>query len=461
MSNFHAVVIAGTDSSVGKTTWSLALMGFFQKKGFTLQPFKVGPDYIDPAFHHIACQPRRSRNLDRFFLSENYLKDCFEKHSQGASLALVEGVMGLFDGRGPRSDEGSTAEIAKLLGLPVFLVIDGSGLGRSAAALVKGYQTFDPALDLKGVLINRVGGEGHFKWLEEAIEGESGVPVLGWLPSELSVSIPERHLGLRSAPEEEGIVEKLDRLAGLLQGRFDEGRFLDLTRRALSPQTSQRNPVIPQCRIGVAYDRAFSFYYEDNFDLLREAGGQLVFFSPLSDTQLPEGLDALYFGGGFPELYVQTLSENELMKASIREFYEDGGLLYAECGGLIYLAETFRNRDSEEFPLVGLIPGKIRMTEKLQNFGYHEVECAVPTFLFGKGKKLRSHEFHHSVWEPGRDIEPLYCLQGCLDGFYDGRLLASYQHLHFGQDPALASTFVAAAQAVRKKTCPPLPKNLR
>lgn len=455
-SRFHSAVIAGTHSSVGKTTWSLALMSFFRGRGFEVQPFKVGPDYIDPGFHNSVCGPRKSRNLDRFFLSEDYLKHSFQKNSAGAGLALVEGVMGLFDGRSPLSEEGSTAQMAKLLGLPVFLVIDGAGLARSAAALVKGYQSFDPDLDLSGVFINRVGSENHFRWLREPIEKETGVPVLGWLPSEQGVSIPERHLGLRTAAEEESIQEKINRLGEMLEGRFDFEGFLEKTQHVIASTsfeaTSRKGETEHRCRIGVAHDRAFSFYYEDNFDLLRGAGAELVFFSPLQDRKLPEDLDALYLGGGFPELYALDLSKNQSLIDSIRKFHQDRGLLYAECGGLIYLTESFVDSEGRTFRLAGLIPGKIRMTNRLQDFGYKEIECAARTFLFSKGKKLRSHEFHYSVWgTASKDFQEPYRIGLERNGFYDGRLLASYQHLHFGQDPELARNFVRRAQAQREK----------
>lgn len=449
MAKFYSAVIAGTHSGVGKTTWSLALMAFFRKKGFQVQPFKTGPDYIDTGFHHRACRPRKSRNLDRFFLSEDYLRQTFQTHSSDADLSLVEGVMGLYDGRTPLSEEGSTAEMAKLLKLPVFLVIDGSGLARSATALVKGYQSFDPGIDLKGVLINRVAGEGHFHWLKEAVEKEIGIPVLGCLPPAPGITVPERHLGLRTVLEEGSFEKKLEQLAKLLEGRFDEKRFLELASlerpspESLSPPCN--DPV--KCRIGVAYDKAFSFYYEDNFDLLREAGAELVFFSPLESTCLPSRLDALYLGGGFPELYAHVLSENESMKSAVRRFYSEGGIIYGECGGLIYLAESLINSEGNEFPMIGLVPGRVRMTAALQNFGYKELECRVPTFLSAPGEKLRSHEFHYSVWEAGNGnfVRP-YEIKGQGDGFYDGQILASYQHLHFGQNPNWAKNWVQAAK---------------
>lgn len=461
MSNLKAAVIAGTHSGVGKTTWSLALMSYFKRKALAVQPFKIGPDYIDPGFHHLACGPRRSRNLDRFFLSEDYLKQGFEQNSAGADLALVEGVMGLFDGQSPHSEEGSTAQMAKLLSLPVFLVIDGSGLSRSAAALVKGYQGFDPELPLRGILINRVSSEGHFRWLKDPIEKETGVPVLGWLPPEAQISIPERHLGLRTAAEEGPLHQKLNLLAEMLEKNFNSKLFLDLSSSFDRPgvrrpavmggpegESRENFPGPLRCRIGVAFDKAFSFYYEDNLDLLRKAGAELVFFSPLKDSELPPDLQLLYLGGGFPELYARDLSENRALWEAVRRFHADEGLIYAECGGLMVLAESLEDPDGKRFPMAGFVPGTIRMTHRLQNFGYKELECRRATFLFPEGKKLRSHEFHYSTWEreeEGRNFEAPYQVRDRRDGFYDGRLLASYQHLHFGQDRDLAGRLVRSA----------------
>ena len=449
---FHAAVLAGTHSSVGKTTWALGLMGFARRRGLEVQPFKVGPDYIDPGFHTRVCHPRKSRNLDRFFLSEDYLKESFAKNAAASQLALIEGVMGLYDGRSPVSEEGSSAEMAKILGLPVFLVLDGAGLARSAAAVVKGFQSFDPRLELAGVFLNRVGSEGHFRWLREPIEKETGIPVLGWLPEEGGVSIPERHLGLQTAAEEDFLDEKLVHLINLLEGRLDFDRFLKLSEIERPSSQAPLGEFQKVCRIGVAHDRAFSFYYEDNFDLLQAAGAELVFFSALEDRSLPNDLDALYLGGGFPELYAPRLSENQTMKDSIRNFYREGGLIYAECGGLIYLTEAFLDSEEKVFPFLGLLPGKVRMTKRLQNFGYHEMEAAADTFLFRKGERLRSHEFHYSVWEtPEARFPQPYRIKDRGEGFFDGQILASYQHLHFGQSQELSKNFVRAACALRKK----------
>ncbi len=478
-------MIAGTHSSVGKTVWTLALMALAREKGFTVQPFKAGPDYIDPGFHHLICSPRKSRNLDLHLLSPKTVQDSFERNSGGADLSVVEGMMGLFDGKTISGKETSSAAIAKLLNLPVFLVLDGAGLATSAAAIVLGFQKFDPEINLAGVFINRVRTESHFSWLKKAIEEKTGVPCLGYLPPEEALSIPERHLGLKTALEENEIAGKIKKAVELLEPRFDWERFLVIasplrfsTGAAISgfeiasasgalprndkadvistsSEGTRRNPGISlppnggiemtgdsYCRIAVAYDAAFSFYYEDNFDLLREAGAEILFFSPLVDAELPANADLLYLGGGFPEIYAARLAANHSMKQAIRNFYQGGGFIYAECGGLIYLTGAFEDSAGTLHPLVDLIPGKIKMTNRLQNFGYQEPVALKDTFLFPAGAKLRSHEFHYSVWDCPAEIQPLYRIGQRLDGFAGERLLAGYQHLHFGSDPELAKRLV-------------------
>ena len=447
---FHSSMIAGTHSGVGKTTWALALMALAKRKGFEVQPFKAGPDYIDPSFHHQMCRPRKSRNLDLFLLSEEEVKKSFSRNSKNADLAVVEGVMGLFDGKGPSGEEGSSAQLAKLLGLPVFLVLDGSGLATSAAAVALGFQKFDPELTLAGVFINRVNSEGHFQWLKKAIEAKTGIPCLGYLPKDASFEIPERHLGLVTALEATDGLSKIEKAADLLETRFDWDQFLalskrkydsaDMVRETESAGTIQGNICF---RVGVAYDKAFSFYYEDNFDLLRNAGAELVFFSPLEDERLPRDLDLLYLGGGFPEIYAASLSKNEKMIEAVRAFYHSDGFIYGECGGLIYLTEHFSDAEGNNYPLLGLIPGNVRMTDRLQHFGYHELETLSDTFLFKAGKRLRSHEFHYSAWDSGNSFQAAYRIGERTEGFVCDRLLASYQHLHFASDPDLMKTLAS------------------
>ncbi len=451
--NFHAVLIAGTHSSAGKTTWSLALMALARKKGLTVQPFKAGPDYIDPGFHHEICSPRRSRNLDLFFLSKEKISESFHNRSRDTGLAIVEGVMGLYDGKGPSGTEGSSAELAKILRLPVLLVIDGSKMAGSAAALVSGFKNFDPAVHLAGVLINRV-RPGHFHLLKRAIELSTGLPCLGFLPEEEAFSIPERHLGLTPAAETQNWKVKIDRAASFLEKNLDWDAFLRISTIPRPPAQAQPKEKVERnkssqepVKIGVARDAAFSFYYEDNLDLLNEQGAEILFFSPLKDPVLPEGLDFLYLGGGFPEIYAQELAKNESMIKSVRDFYARGGFIYGECGGLIYLAEAFCDSDGTEYPLLKLLPGKIAMTRRLQNFGYHEIKTQTDTFLFSKNTALRSHEFHYSIWNQEGNASPAYQIGDRPEGFASGRIFASYQHLHFGLDSRILARLFESLKA--------------
>lgn len=440
-------MIAGTHSGAGKTTWTLALMALARKKGLSVQPFKAGPDYIDPGFHHKVCEPRKSRNLDLFLLSPENVRECYARNAGSADLAVVEGVMGLFDGKSPSTEQGSSAQLAKCLGIPVFLVIDGSGMASSAAAVSLGFKSFDPGVNIAGVLINRVNSERHFNWLKEAIESKTGLPCLGYLPRDPEFSIPERHLGLTTASETPGMLKKIEKAVLFLEAHLDWEKFLLAceTKKPVIPAPYQavRKPV---CKIAAAYDPAFSFYYEDNFDLLREAGAEISFFSPMNNAELPPGRDLLYLGGGFPEIHAEKLSQNVRMLESIRKFHESGGLVYAECGGFIYLTEAFINSKDQKFPLVGLVTGVIRMADKLQNFGYKELTSLQDTFLFAKGTKLRSHEFHYSVWEDGDAARAVYQIGERREGFCGDRVIASYQHLHFGSAPELAANLVRACR---------------
>ena len=438
MTTWHACMIAGTHSSVGKTTIMLALESLARDKGLTAQPFKGGPDYIDPGFHHQASG-RKCRNLDLFLLSPEAVKQSFAQNSQDTDLALIEGVMGLYDGKNS-SGEGSSAQIAKLLGIPVVLVVDGAGLAGSAAAVVLGFQQMDKDVQLAGVIFNRVNSEGHYHYLKNAVESKTGVPCLGFLPQEKTIGIPERHLGLTTAVESEALAGKISQAGALLEKYLNWSKFLEVTAINRTAHHSPRKNTKENkrlFRVGTARDEAFSFYYEDNFDLLKEAGAELLFFSPLHDSKLPEDLDMLYFGGGFPELYAKRLANNQAMIESVRRFYHDRGRIYAECGGLMFLAEFFCDAEDVEYALVGLVPGKIRMAERLQNFGYKELETVSKTFLFPKGKKLRSHEFHHSIWDGEGKYAPVYRINGRAEGFAAERMIASYQHLHFGSDPEI------------------------
>jgi len=372
-----ALVIAGTHSAVGKTTISIALMAALRRRGLRVQPFKVGPDFIDPTLHTRAAGSI-SRNLDGWMLGPATNLQTFARCSADADIAVVEGVMGLFDGRDSLTEAGSTAEMAKLLGLPVLLIVDASAMARSAAALVHGYESFDRELDVAGVIFNRVAGPGHFAYLREAVEASCHARVLGWLPADESVELPERHLGLLMA-EEVLNDARLEALVSWIESGVDIETLMRLARQR--PQ----NEAVPEAppsvqeggahrvevesakleeaqsfsrppRIGVARDDAFCFYYQDNLDLLTRFGAQIVEFSPVFDQQLPEGLDGIYFGGGYPELHAAALTANERMRADVARFVQSGKPVYAECGGLMYLTEAIIDAETRSFPMVGVFP---------------------------------------------------------------------------------------------------------
>ncbi len=462
-----ALVIAGTHSGVGKTTISIALMAALRRRGLRVQPFKVGPDFIDPTLHTKAAE-RVSRNLDGWMLSEETNAAVFAQASQTADIAVIEGVMGLFDGRDALTEAGSTAEMAKLLGLPVVLIIDASAMARSAAALVRGYEGFDEALDVAGVIFNRVAGPGHFAYLREAVEATCRARVLGWLPTDESIRMPERHLGLVMADE---VLDeaRLDALATWLEKSLDINALIDLSRHrsrssvqtgdaqvssdaspgAEKTEREERAAITKRPRIGVARDRAFCFYYQDNLDLLASFGAHIVDFSPISDLRLPDLLDGLYFGGGYPELHAEELAANETMRTDVARFVQGGRPVYAECGGLMYLAEAIIDAEGQTRPMVGIFPTRARMQPSLATLGYAEVEGADDEGWLRAGEQARGHEFRYSVI----DEMPEHVLRRYRvstkagerkEGFASGAVLASYVHLHFGSCPQFAARFVAA-----------------
>jgi cobyrinic acid a,c-diamide synthase len=436
-SPFSAIVVAGTHSGVGKTSVTLGLIGALARRGLTVQPFKVGPDFIDP-LHHTRAAGRASRNLDGWMLDPDANRACFARASTGADAAAIEGVMGLFDGSEGRSDRGSTAEMAKLLGLPVVLVIDASAMARSAAALIHGFASFDPDLRIAGVILNNVGGEAHAEMIREAVAGD--VPILGAIPRAADLTVPERHLGLHLP--DEARQDHAERLASLVEAHVNLDKLLEAAhaeRPAPPPAVGTPEPI---ARIGVARDEAFCFYYADNLELLEQAGAELVEFSPIADP-LPADLDGLYIGGGYPELHAAGLAANTGARGAIREFATAGGPIYAECGGLMYLGETLELEDGAH-SLCGVLPFSTRMPAPL-TLSYVEVETTGG--LFGAGGSARGHVFHHSEISGKPAVERRHRLQTTRgdeteEGYSAGNVLASYAHLHFGSAPDLASTFV-------------------
>ena len=446
------LVIAAPASGCGKSTVATGLMAALSA-GHTVQGFKVGPDYIDPMYH-TAATGRASRNLDTWMLPHAQVKATFARATAGADLAIIEGVMGLFDGYEARTESGSTAEAAKLLRAPVILVLDVGKMARSAGAMALGYREFDPQLDVAGVICNRVGSARHAQWVTEAVEAV-GLPVLGCVPKSEMHKIPERHLGLYTAIERSAEVETfLGHAKGLMTQHVDLDRLWDIACRAATLEVERPDgfgkPVgSGGIRLAVARDEAFCFYYEDNLDLLRAAGAEIVFFSPLRDASLPEGTAGLYLGGGYPELYAPELAQNEAMREAIRAAHEAGLPIYAECGGLMVLTQSITDLEGKRYPMFGLLPGHSRMRKRL-TMGYRLVTARRDSLLLRQGERTRGHEFHYSDWVGcpadlpyAYEIAPRQGEEVRLEGIAQGNLLASYVHLHFGAHPALAPNFVS------------------
>lgn len=450
------LVIAGTTSGVGKTTIATGLMGALVRRGLKVQPFKAGPDYIDPSYHTwITGVP--SRNLDTWLLSPETLKELFFRAMARKDIAVIEGVMGLYDGRSALSEEGSTAELAKLLGAPVVLVVDAAKAARSLAALVSGYRSFDPALRLGGVILNNIGGEAHLQLCQQAIEGSTGTPVLGFLPRRDDLQLPERHLGLIPTVEGSAGEAFKEHLMAQIEASLDLERLLALSEVPIPPTPPpllfplERKPA--QARIAVARDKAFSFYYQDSLDFLEAWGGELVPFSPLTEATLPSDIGGLYLGGGFPELYAAELAANESLRRAVKAATEAGLPIYAECGGLMYLGSSLKDFQGREYPMVGAIPLSSRIDAPRLSLGYRTVRALGDGPLLRRGETVRGHEFHWSILDgqaASLNAYQVLELSGRREGFHQGKLLASYIHLHLGSYPAMARRFVEACGQYRK-----------
>jgi cobyrinic acid a,c-diamide synthase len=421
-------IISAPMSGSGKTTVTLGLLAALRKRGIAVQPFKVGPDFIDPGLHEIAAGVP-SHNLDGWMLDRETNQWIFDRATAGRDIAIVEGVMGLFDGFDGKSERGSTAEIAKWLRLPVVLVIDVYSMARSAGALIRGFRDFDPDVNIAGVIFNRVASERHYRMLADAA---GDTEILGWLPVNSSVEIPERHLGLLTAKEV--TTAKIDKIGEFVARHVDLEQIQGAKGSDPSPPrvASPRTP--SEIVVAIAHDKAFSFYYHANRMALEEAGARLIEFSPLADREVPEA-DFLYLGGGYPEVYRRELEANTSMRSSVRKFIESGKRFYAECGGLMYLAGSI---DGSE--MVGVIPAKIEMTDHLVDFGYCEIKTSQHSILGPSGTVARGHQFHYSrcIGGSGRAYQVTQGAGQYFEGFVFPHGVASYIHLHFLSNPALA-----------------------
>ncbi|MBD2106880.1 cobyrinate a,c-diamide synthase [Nodosilinea sp. FACHB-13] len=456
------LVIAGERSGVGKTTVTLALLAALAQKSPRVQSFKVGPDYIDPMFHQQATG-RPCYNLDPILTSETYVQQCFAHRCQGADFALVEGVMGLFDGASGLSDVASTAHIARLLNLPVLLVVDCSRLSRSVLAIIHGYRTLDPQVKLAGVVLNRVGSDRHLELLTDAL-ASIDLPILGVLRRQTAIALPDRHLGLVPTAELPQLPDILTRLAHLGHTSFDWPALTPLLVSNPTPYPPtlppSHSPTLslshsPTPRIAIAQDPAFSFYYPDNLDILTALGAEIIPWSPLRDAQPPADADGLYFGGGFPEIFGAELAANQGLRSMLNALICRGLPIYAECGGLMYLATTLVDLNDNAWPMVGVLPTSVRMTGRL-TLGYRHALAEQDSLLLQSGQTIWGHEFHRSEAETPSP-SPLYQLKRygatqrhAAEGWGSHRIHASYLHLHWGGCPEVAQALVAACLHYRQ-----------
>ncbi len=446
------IVVAGTASGTGKTTLALGLMAALRRRGLRVQPFKVGPDFIDP-LHHNAVAGRISRNLDTVLCDAHTVAALAARAMRDADVAVVEGVLGLYDGRLGGGDQGSTAEVARLLDADVVLVVDAARAARSTAAVALGFAHYDPRLRIAGVVLNRVGSERHAAAAREAVE-QCGIRVLGCIPRDPALTLPERYLGLVPPQERAHTQGWVEALARSVEQHVDVDSLLRIAAEPGGPVAAAEHDlfalprVAPRARIAVARDAAFTFLYQDALDLLELRGAELIPFSPLVDRDLPD-CDAMVLPGGFPERFAGVLRDNVSMRASVAAAAQRGMPMVAECGGAMYLGTHIAQEDGERFAMCGVLPHGTRMARGRRALGYRTVHALSDSPLLRKGEVARGHEFHWSHADPHIDAgSAAYEVEetGEREGFAVGAVLASYVHLHLCGVPGAAARLVAAAE---------------
>ena len=444
------LLIAGERSGTGKSTITIGLLMALKRRGINVQPFKSGPDFLDP-MHHTMVTGRPSRNLDTWMFS-SYVKQAFANGMVGADMALIEGAMGMYDGFDGRSEEGSAAHLAKTLDAPVVLVLSAKAAARSVGAIAMGFRDYDRGVKLAGVIFNNVAGPKHLQMLKDSLRGE--IPCLGGVPSTEGIGLESRHLGLVPAAEVADR-ERYDLIRRTMEENIDIDALLSSADAA--PALDLPRPLdldVPvRARIGIAFDEAFNFYYQDNLDILRAEGAELIRFSPLRDD-LPD-VDGIYFGGGYPELFAEGLQSNERMRSAIRKAGDDGMPIYAECGGLMYACSEMIDLDGKTWKMSGLFEAKVSMTPKLEALGYVEARIVRDNVLGRTGEMSRGHVFHYSKVTGtsekafGYSLNKVKGIVDDKDGFVRNNVLASYTHLHFGSNRRFASNFVDACSSRR------------
>lgn len=442
-----AVIVAGTNSGCGKTTVSLGIMAALKMRGMDVQPFKCGPDFIDPTLHRLITG-NISRNLDIRMCGEEFVRHTFARHGSGADISVVEGVMGLFDG-----GQGSAATLAKALEIPVILVVNAASAAESAAAVIKGFEELDREIQIAGVILNNVAGPRHEELIRDAVDQHCRTEIVGVLPRDPDFAIPERHLGLFMGEEAPLGPEGITSLVEVMERCVD----LDAVcrcRSGLKPFPSIPVRVIKggrKTRIAVARDRAFSFYYEDNLDMLKDAGAELVEFSVLEGSRLPDDIQGVYIGGGYPELHAEAISKNRSMLESLRSWATNGGVMLAECGGFMLLSEGITLDNGKFHGMAGVFPVKVCMNRRLRRLGYRKVVFSRDSLLGKAGDTLYGHEFHYSdITDMSLDLPQVF-EHGDIQGWQTGNTLGGYMHFHFGRTPGAVLHFVKGCMAEETK----------
>ncbi len=453
-SRIPRLVLAGTQSGVGKTSITLGLVSALKRRGLRVQTFKSGPDFLDPTYLKIASG-RECYNLDVFMMGREYVERLFASACEDAEIAIVEGAMGLFDGFSTDTSEGSCAEIAKCLNAPVVLVINAGGIARSAAAIVKGFVEFESGMNIAGVIANHVGSANHTRLLADSMVSLNLPPLLGGIRKNDPPKLPERHLGLFTAGAESHTFNLIEELGNIIEKNIDMDALVEVTKSAHANHVSggaNHGPNKVKGRLGVAIDKAFHFYYPDNLKALEQGGLEIVPFSPVTDTAIPDGVNALYFGGGYPEESAGELSANRSMLNSVRRFANAGGTVYAECGGLIYLSKSVENLDGKKSEFAGLLPVGTKMRNRFTALGYVDVAPEKNSPWRMGGGAVRGHRFHYSElesdpagtdgWNTAYTITRKRTGESSKEGYYKGNTLLSYAHLHLASNESALKSFI-------------------
>lgn len=458
--DFPRILLSGTSSRAGKTMISIGLMRALVNRGYKVQPYKVGPDFIDPSFHYFATG-RYSRNLDGFMMNREDILEIFERNFRDADIAVIEGKTGLYDSHDALNEKGSTAEVSKFLQCPTILIANAERLSRTAAAFVLGYKVFDPEVDIKGAILNRVGGARHSNKARTAVEELAGMEVMGTIPRQ-DITIPDRHLGLIPAFErEEEFKELFDGLAEVVEEFIDIDKVIEVAGKAPNLEKVPEKPIFKpeeppnQVQLGVFRDKTFNFYYQDNIDAFTASGAKIKYIDSLKDKKLPE-VDGLYIGGGFPEIFASELENNSSLRKEVFNFCDGGKPVYAECGGLMYLGESLKLVNGEEYEMVGFLPIKTEMFHKFQALGYSVYRAMNSNVISTEGDTLLGHEFHYSKVAATEKLDFAFKVErgkgvmGEYDGVVKNRTLANYLHIHVISYPQMVKRFVVEIE--RQKT---------